>query len=418
LIATVRTARKLEGAIRVPGDKSISHRALILGALASGRSRLRGLSTGADVESTAACLGALGVDVDETGVAGGGLSGLRRAAGPLDCGNSGTTMRLLAGLLAGQAFESELAGDESLSRRPMGRVIEPLVLMGAKAAWPPLRVGGATPLLGIDYPMPVASAQVKSAILLAGLYAGGLTTVTEPVRTRDHTERMLKAMGAGVEVDGLTVRIAPGAALEPLDVEIPGDVSAAAFWIVAGGLVQGSHVRMQATGINATRTAFIGVLQRCGFQVPLSSRAAIAGEEVADLGVQTASARRAMRVEGTMAAEMIDELPVLAVAATQMPGQSVISGAAELRVKESDRIAAMEEGLQAMGADIIATDDGWVINGPRELEGARVSSHRDHRVAMALAVAGLLAQGRTEIEDAECVEISYPQFFDHLEYLC
>ncbi len=418
MIATIRRARKLEGAIRVPGDKSISHRALILGAVATGRSRLRGLSTGADVQSTAGCLRELGAEMEVSEMTGWGLHGLHQAKGPLDCGNSGTTMRLLAGLLAAQDFESELVGDESLSRRPMARVVEPLTEMEARATWPPLQVGGRTPLRGIDYTLPVPSAQVKSAILLAALYASGPTTVIEPVRTRDHTERMLHAMGAEVEVDGLRVRLAPAAALASLDMDIPGDVSAAAFWIVAGGLVPGSRIKLQATGVNPTRTAFITALRKTGYPIAVSDLHVVAGEDVADLEVRSAGDPRAIQVSSAMAAEMIDELPVLAVAATQLPGRSIIAGAAELRVKESDRIATMEEGLAAMGADITATDDGWVINGPRALEGARVNAHGDHRVAMALAVAGLVADGKTEIDGAECVEISYPQFFDHLEYLC
>ena len=418
MIATVRRARKLEGAIKLPGDKSISHRAVILGAVASGRSRLGGLSTGADVQSTVACLLELGAELELAELTGWGLQGLRRAAGPLDCGNSGTTMRLLAGLLAAQEFESELVGDASLSRRPMARVVEPLTAMGALATWPPLRVGGRTPIHGIEYSMPMPSAQVKSSILLAGLYANGPTTVTEPVRTRDHTERMLSAMGADVRIDGLSVRLAAPSSLSPLDIDIPGDLSAAAFWVVAGGLVPGSRIRLQATGVNPTRTAFVDALRRCGFPIAQSDVRVVAGEDVADLEVTAAADPRAIQVNRSMAAEMIDELPVIAVAATQLPGRSVISGAAELRVKESDRIATMEEGLAAMGADITATDDGWVINGPRALEGARVSAHGDHRIAMALAVAGLVADGKTEIDGAECVEISYPQFFDHLEYLC
>src|SRR5438132_868269 len=311
VIATVRPAHKLEGAITVPGDKSISHRALILGAIASGDSHVRGLSLGADVQSTVQCLRALGVEIHDATIAGRGMQGLRAAATPLDCGNSGTTMRLLAGLLAAQEFESELTGDDSLSRRPMDRVVQPLLRMGARASWPPLRVGGQPKLEGTEYVAPAPSAQVKSAILLAGLYAAGETAVVEP----------------------------------------------------AGEL-------------------------------------------------------RPVGVEGGMAAGMIDELPVLAVAATQIAGKSVIAGAGELRVKESNRLAAMEAGLAAMGADIVTQDDGWVITGPRRLEGARVDSAGDHRIAMALAVAGLIADGKTDIEGAECVEISYAGFFDHLEYLC
>jgi 3-phosphoshikimate 1-carboxyvinyltransferase len=418
MIATVRRARRLEGEIRVPGDKSISHRALILGSIASGRSRLRGLSPGADVESTRRCMQELGAELDGVMLDGRGLHGLHKASGPLDCGNSGTTMRLLAGLLAVQKFESELIGDESLSRRPMDRVVAPLREMGARASWPPLRVGGQAPLHGFSHTMTKPSAQVKSAILLAGLFADGVTSVLEPVRTRDHTELMLQAMGAAVEVDGLRVQVEPATELQPLDMDVPGDLSAAAFWLVAAGLVPGSRVLLEGVGVNPTRTAFIDLLLGSGFQVKFSKSRFVGGEPVADLEVTSAAALRSLQVSGDKAAEMIDELPVLAVAATQIPGRTVISGAAELRVKESNRIEAMEEGLVAMGADVTAVEDGWVINGPRFLEGARVSAHGDHRVAMALAVAGLIADGRTEIDGAECVEISYPEFFDHLEYLC
>jgi 3-phosphoshikimate 1-carboxyvinyltransferase len=418
VIAYVRSARRLEGVIALPGDKSISHRVLILGAIASGRSRLRGLSPGADVQSTIRCLQDLGVGFDGLILEGGDLHGLRPAAGPLDCGNSGTTMRLLAGLLAAQEFESELTGDESLSRRPMDRVVTPLHQMGAQASWPPLRVGGKAPLHGVSYPMPVPSAQVKSAILIAGLFADGPTSIAEPVKTRDHTELMLRAMGASVEVDGLRVQVNPATRLEPLDLEVPGDVSAASFWLVGGSLVPGSRVRMPGIGINPTRTAFVELLRSYGFKIRELNRRYVGGEPVADLEVTSAPVSRPILVSGDTAAEMIDELPVLAVAATQMPGRSVIAGAAELRVKESNRIQAMEEGLTAMGADITAVEDGWVINGPRVLEAARVNAYGDHRVAMALAVAGLIADGRTEIDGAECVDISYPDFFDHLEYLC
>ncbi|HUZ86232.1 MAG TPA: 3-phosphoshikimate 1-carboxyvinyltransferase [Candidatus Baltobacterales bacterium] len=418
MIATVRGARKLEGAIRLPGDKSISHRALILGAVATGSSKLRGLSPGADVQSTVACVRALGVELDGTELAGRGMTGLREPGAPLDCGNSGTTMRLLAGLLAGQAFASELIGDESLSRRPMDRVVAPLRQMGATASWPPLRVGGVAPLRGIEYGMPMASAQVKSAILLAGLYAEGATTVVEPVRTRDHTEMMLASMGADLKVDGRRIEVRRAQQLSPLDIDVPGDFSAAAFWLVAAGLLQGSRVRLEAVGVNPTRTALAEILRASGWEIHAERGRTEGGEPVADLDLRPAAATRPLQVRDGMAAEMIDELPVLAVAATQIAGTSVIAGASELRVKESNRLAAMEEGLLAMGADIAAQDDGWIINGPRRLEGARVQSLGDHRVAMALAVAALLADGSTEIEDAECVEISYPGFFDHLEYLC
>ena len=418
MIATVRRARRLNGDVRLPGDKSISHRALILGSLGHGWSRIRGLSRGADVQSTAACMRALGVEIEELALLGVGIDGLRQADGPLECGNSGTTMRLLAGLLAAQDFVSELRGDESLAARPMDRVVAPLREMGANAEWPPLRVGGRVPLHGVEYRQPVASAQVKSAVLIAGLFAGGTTAVIEPVITRNHTELMLRAMGADVRVEGTRVEIDKMDQLEPLDLEVPGDVSAASFWLVAGGLVPDSVLRLPGTGVNPTRTAFLQLLRSCGFNIHATQERVIAGEPVADLEVRSSSELRAVQVTGVMAAEMIDELLVLAVAATQLRGESVIAGARELHVKESDRIAAMADGLGAMGADITAVDDGWTIRGPSRLEGARVQSQGDHRVAMALAVAGLIADGDTEIEDAECVGISYPGFFEQLESLC
>jgi 3-phosphoshikimate 1-carboxyvinyltransferase len=418
VIATVRRAAALEGSIRVPGDKSISHRALILGAIASGDSHVRGLSTGADVQSTASCLRALGIEIEDSVVAGKGVHGLRAPSTALDCGNSGTTMRLLGGLLAAQEFASELVGDQSLSRRPMDRVVKPLQEMGANATWPPLRVGGKASLHGIEYSTPVPSAQVKSAILLAGLYAEGETAVIEPVRTRDHTEVMLAAMGATVTVDVTRVVVECTKHLQPIRIHVPGDFSSAAFWMVAGSLVGGSDVRLAGVGVNPTRAAFADLLTSIGFRIERSNARFEAGEPVADLRVRPARPERPVKVDGALAAQMIDELPVLAVAATQIAGTSVIAGAAELRVKESDRLYAMEAGLSAMGADIRVTEDGWVINGPRQLDGARVDSAGDHRVAMALAVAGLIANGKTEIEGAECVHISYPDFFDHLERLC
>jgi 3-phosphoshikimate 1-carboxyvinyltransferase len=418
MIATVRRARRLDGDITVPGDKSISHRALILGSIADGESRIRGLSNGADVRSTAGCMRALGVEIDDSVVRGVGMHGLRAPADALDCGNSGTTMRLLAGLLSAQEFPTELRGDESLTTRPMDRVVAPLREMGARAAWPPLAVGGKIPLHGIDYRPAVPSAQVKSAVLLAGLFAQGPTTVAEPVGTRNHTELMLKAMRVDVSVLDRLVEIRPAERLSPLDMEIPGDLSATSFWLVIAGLGHGSRLRIRNVGTNPTRTAVIDLMRGCGLTIAISSVRFAGGEPVGDLEVGPPAALRPLNVSGGMAAEMIDELPVLAVLASQLPGTSRITGAAELRIKESDRIGAMAEGLAAMGADITPLDDGWVINGPRPLEGARVHSHRDHRVAMALAVAGLLADGTTHIEDADCVDISYPGFFDQLESVC
>ena len=378
---------------------------------------MRGLSAGADVKSTAGCLGQLGVTVGDSAVEGVGMAGLRQASGALDCGNSGTTMRLLAGLLAAQPFESELTGDESLSRRPMDRVVEPLRKMGARAGWPPLRLGGAQPLHGIEYVMPIPSAQVKSSILLAGLYAEGETSVVEPVTTRNHTEVMLRAMGANIEVGGTRVSITRPTRLQPLDFEIPGDLSAASFWLVAAGLLPGSHLRIVGAGLNPTRTALLKLLRSIGFRIETSNTRTEAGEPAGDIVVAPGGELRPVEVTAELAAEMIDELPVLAVAATQLPGVSRITGARELRVKESDRVVAVTEGLTSMGADVKSLDDGWEIRGPRQLEACKVDSHGDHRIAMAMAIAGLMAEGHTQIDGAECVDISYPGFFDQLEGL-
>ena len=417
MLATIKRPRRLEGTVHLPGDKSISHRALLLNSVAAGPARVRGLSPGADVASTAACLRALGVEIEGGEVVGRGLGGLRPPAAALDCGNSGTTMRLLAGLLAGQPFVTTLVGDSSLLRRPMDRVAEPLRLMGGYAETAPLRVGGR-PLRGVEYSPPVASAQVKSALLLAGLSAAGPVTVVEPAATRDHTERMLRAMGAPLEIEGPRVSLAgPVLRLDPLDVEVPGDLSAAAFWLVAAALHGEGRVSLKHVGMNPGRTGILEVLERLGASVHRLRESREGEEPVADLEVGPAQELRAFEVGGSEVAGLIDELPVLAVAAALLPGSSRITGAAELRVKESDRVAAMASGLRAMGADVRELPDGWEIHGPRPLEGARVDSLGDHRVAMALAVAGLLAEGETEVEGAECVDISYPGFWDQLETL-
>jgi 3-phosphoshikimate 1-carboxyvinyltransferase len=433
MLAKVRQARRLRGEIALPGDKSISHRVLLLNAVADGEAKVAGLSAGADVASTAACLQALGVTIlplpsrERDGVrgksssaAGGrvqgvGLRGLRQPSGPLDCGNSGTTMRLLAGLLAGQSLAATLIGDESLSRRPMDRVAEPLRLMGAQVSTGPLRVRGGE-LQGIEYRTPVASAQVKSALLLAGLLAQGETQVVEPSPTRDHTERMLGAMGAPIRVEGLAVSVrGPVPRLRPLNVVVPGDFSAAAFWLVAAGMHPDAALTLRGVGVNPARAGLLGLLRRVGIPVEARAVPEQGSEPVADLVVGGGGQRQPFEVCGQEAAGLIDELPVLAVAASLLPGVSRIRDAAELRIKESDRITTMSVGLKAMGADIEEQADGWEIRGRSQLKGARVASYGDHRVAMALAVAGLLAEGETEIEDADCVSVSYPEFWDHLE---
>jgi 3-phosphoshikimate 1-carboxyvinyltransferase len=411
VLATIRPPARLRGSIAVPGDKSISHRALILNAVAAGSARIENLATGEDVASSASCLRALGVQVTPGGVEGVGLQGLKEPRSPLDCGNSGTTMRLLAGLLAGQPFESILVGDESLSRRPMDRVAEPLAAMGAHASLKPLRVGGGK-LHGAVHEMATPSAQVKSALLLAGIQAEGVTRVVEPVRTRDHTERMLAAMAAPVRVDGNSIEVRRADRLDPLDLRVPGDLSSAAFWIVAATFHRRAEIALPDVGVNQTRSAILRLLP-----VARSKKGKQGGEPTATLHARSLRGMKPWGWSDRLSAELIDELPILAVAATQLSGRTVISGARELRVKESDRIAAMAAGLKAMGAAIEEREDGWAIDGPTRLRGAAVESLGDHRVAMALAVAGLLAEGETQVAGAECVAVSYPGFWDDLEAL-
>jgi 3-phosphoshikimate 1-carboxyvinyltransferase len=369
------------------------------------------LATSSPVASTASCLRALGVSVTPAEVRGVGLHGLKQPQAALDCGNSGTTMRLLAGLLAGQPFETTLIGDESLSRRPMDRVAVPLASMGGHVATDPLRVGGGR-LRGAVHEMATPSAQVKSALLLAGIQAEGVTRVVEPVRTRDHTERMLAAMAAPLRVDGNAVEVRRADRLDPLNLRVPGDLSSAAFWIVAAAFHPRAQVSLPDVGINPTRAGILRLLP-----VARIKEGKQGGEPTATLHAVSVRGLKPWAWSERLSAELIDELPVLAVAATQLAGRTVITGARELRVKESDRIAAMAAGLSAMGAAIEEREDGWAIEGPTRLHGAAVESRGDHRVAMALAVAGLLAEGETQVESAECVAVSYPGFWDDLESL-
>lgn len=415
----IHRPQRLRGTIELPGDKSISHRALILNAIAEGEARIRGLSGGADVSSTIACLRGLGVDVDRDRVGGAGLHGLQAPRAPLYCGNSGTTMRLLAGLLAAQPFETELAGDESLRARPMDRVVAPLRLLGARAAWPPLRVGGGAGLRGAQYEMPVASAQVKSALLLAGLYAEGETAIVEPEPTRNHTELMLAAMGAPLGGDGAAVTIRRAERLRPLDVEVPRDISAAAFWLVAAALHPKAEIVLSGVGVNPTRTLLLHALRHnLGLRLEIRARRLAGAEPVADLHAATATARRGpLVVSRSAAAALIDELPVLAVGAALTPGTSEITGAGELRVKESDRITALVAGLRSLGADVEELPDGLRLRGVEALHGARVDSLGDHRLAMAFAVAGMVADGETEIAGAESAAVSDPGFWEQVASL-
>lgn len=408
----------LRGEVRVPGDKSVSHRAIMLASLAEGSSPIEGFLEGEDTLATAAAFAAMGVRIEAPGpgrrlVHGVGLAGLRAPGGLLDCGNAGTAMRLLTGLLAGQSFDAELVGDASLSRRPMGRVIEPLARMGARieasdGGLPPLRVRGGRRLRGIEYATPVASAQVKSALLLAGLYAEGETVVREPHPTRDYTERMLAALGYPVRYREGEARLHGGGRLQARAIAVPADFSSAAFLLVAATLVPGSDLLLREVGVHPRRTGLLRVLQRMGAAVEVLHPRALGGEPVADLRVRHARLR-GIDVPVEWVPDMIDEFPVLFVAAACAEGCTRIRGAQELRVKESDRIGVMARALSALGVRIEETPDGALIEGGA-LRGGRVDSHGDHRVAMSLAVAGQRAAGGVEILDCAAVATSFPGF--------
>jgi 3-phosphoshikimate 1-carboxyvinyltransferase len=411
----------LRGSVRVPGDKSISHRAMMLGSLADGVTEVSGFLEGEDTLATAAAFRAMGVRITSDGsgrriVHGVGLHGLQAPAVALDLGNSGTGMRLLAGLLAGQRFASTLVGDESLSRRPMKRVIDPLRRMGALIE---ARDGGLAPLriapvpaglCGIEFESPVASAQVKSCLLLAGLFASGSTAVTEAHRTRDHTERMLRAFGVRVDVDGRRATVAGGQRLRGTRIEVPADISSAAFFVVAATLVPGSDLLLECVGVNPLRDGIVRALRLMGADITLENPRVLGDEPVADLRVRHARLR-GIAVPAQLVPDMIDEFPVLFAAAAVAEGETVVSGAAELRVKESDRIAAMATALRALGADITETADGAIIRGGK-LHGGRIDSLGDHRIAMASAVAALVADGVVEIADCANVATSFPGFVE------
>ena len=409
----------LHGSVRVPGDKSVSHRALMLGALADGTSRIRGFLEGEDTRATARVLQQLGVRIEapadgERVVHGVGLHGLRGTDQSLDCGNAGTGMRLLAGLLAGQAFDSTLVGDESLSRRPMRRVTDPLARMGAmidtQDGLPPLRVRGGQALHGISYTLPVASAQVKSALLLAGLYAQGDTEVVEPHPTRDYTERMLAAFGWPIDFSPGRARLSGGHALRATDVDVPADFSSAAFFLVAASVVPGSELRLPSVGLNPRRTGLLQALRLMGADIRIENERASGGEPVGDLVVRHAPLH-GIELPEALVPDMIDEFPALFVAAAAATGRTVVRGAAELRVKESDRIAAMANGLRALGVAIEEAPDGASIDGGA-IGGGHVDSHGDHRIAMSFAVAGLVANATVTIGDCANVATSFPGFLE------
>jgi 3-phosphoshikimate 1-carboxyvinyltransferase len=417
----IENAGRIMGTLRVPGDKSISHRALILGAMARGKQVVQGLPHAADVGSTIRCLQSLGCLIEE--MPDGRTLILPRpfsSGRSLDCGNSGTTARLLAGLIAGSSIEATLDGDNSLRRRPMERIAAPLRKMGAGISSAP---GGLLPMIvtggkleGITYRLPVPSAQVKSAILIAGLSAEGNTVVEEPVPCRDHTERMLAAMAAPIHREKDRITIEGGSQLRATEVKVPGDISSAAFFIVAALCLPHSEIYLPSTGLNPTRTGLIDTLNRMGAAIEKVNEELFLEEPVADLVVQSRSLS-AVTVEGGLIPALIDELPILAVAATQAHGETIVRGAEELRHKESDRIAAIVRNLSDLGTDIEEHDDGFTVRGPCRLKGAHVNSFGDHRIAMAMAIAGLLAEGHTHIEGDDCVAVSYPGFMRDLNAL-
>jgi 3-phosphoshikimate 1-carboxyvinyltransferase len=421
----IRPARRIRGRISLPGDKSISHRAAMIAAIANGASTISNFATSQDCASTLSCLRGLGVQIEHNGtdvvVKGIGKRGLKPPNQPLDCGNSGTTMRLLSGILAGQDFESVLIGDESLQSRPMKRVIDPLTLMGATIGSTegraPLTISGSRQLEGIIYEPPVSSAQVKSAVLLAGLFANGDTKVIEAAPTRDHTERMLELFGAAISVSGNEIMVSAKSSLVAQTLQVPGDVSSAAFFAVAAATLEGSDLTMESVGVNPSRTAAIEFLRGSGVAIELHNERLKSGEPVADFHITGNLPLRSSgpsNIDGPLIANLIDEIPILAVYGTQLENGLEIRDAKELRVKESDRIRSVVTNLRRMGADVEEFDDGMKI-GKSSLKGARVESFGDHRIAMAFAIAGLLADGGTEIHESECVDVSFPGFFDSLE---
>ncbi|MDI6816740.1 MAG: 3-phosphoshikimate 1-carboxyvinyltransferase [Actinomycetota bacterium] len=416
---TVKKAHNLKGTIQVPGDKSISHRSIMFGALAESVTHVTGFLAADDCISTMHCFEALGVEIErlsetELKVHGVGLKGLTEPSVILDTGNSGTTTRILTGILAGQNVFAVMTGDASIRKRPMARVVEPLRLMGAQiwgrggGTYVPLAINGAA-LKGITYDLPVASAQIKTCLLMAGLLAEGETILTEPSKSRDHTERMLELFGARLSIDGNRYTITGGQQLKAAQVDVPGDISSAAFFMVAALIAGDSSVIIENVGVNPTRTGVLDALDAMGAGISLSDVRDISNEPRATLGI-TGKTLYATTIQGDLIPRLIDEIPILAVAATQAHGTTTIRDASELRVKESDRIAALTQELLKMGADIEELEDGMIISGPTPLKGARVNSHGDHRIAMSLAVAGLVADGETNVEDSEAIAISYPEF--------
>lgn len=412
----IQKIKKAAGQIKVPGDKSISHRAVMLGSLANGVTEISGFLKGADCLSTIDCFRKMGIDIDINGenvtVHGNGLRGLKKPDEMLYTGNSGTTTRLLCGILAGQNFDTSITGDASIQKRPMGRVVKPLSMMGAKIEneYCPLYITG-TKLHGIDYKMPVASAQVKTAIILAGLYADGETVIHEIEKSRDHTELMLSAMGADLTVDNLDITVKPTNDLTAVNVDVPGDISSAAFFLVLGAIMPNSQITVTNVGINPTRTGIIDVLKDMGADITLENVHTSAGETVADITVRSSSLK-GTTVGGDIIPRLIDELPIIAVAAVFADGQTVIKDAQELKVKETNRIRAVVDEFNKCGIDITETDDGMIINGGKSIHGADFKTYGDHRMAMSLTVLSQLADGESTLDDSDCACVSYPTFFD------
>ncbi|MFN0121429.1 MAG: 3-phosphoshikimate 1-carboxyvinyltransferase [Blastocatellia bacterium] len=419
----VSAGKSLTGDFHLPGDKSISHRSAMFAAIAGGPTLLRNYSSARDCRNTLECMATLGIEIsqerDGIRVHGQGLRGLRASAAPLDAGNSGTTVRLLSGILAGQPFTTIISGDESIQRRPMKRVIEPLTLMGAKITarennFAPLSIAGGN-LRGVSYEAPVASAQVKSCVLLAGLYAAGATTVIERTPTRNHTEIMLRECGVAVSIDGERITMAGGQSLRaPGEYTVAGDLSSAAFFLTAALLVPGSELTLRHIGANPSRIALVDVLREAGARIEVAGARTAHGEPVVDFVAAHSRLGGDLRLHGAVIANLIDEIPILAVAATRMEGTLTVREARELRVKESDRINAIVTNLRRMGAEIEEFDDGFSIRGPQALRGATVESRGDHRIAMAFAIAGLLADGETTIAGAGAAAVSLPEFYELL----
>ena len=425
MIMTNETIYPLRGELKIPGDKSISHRAIMFGSLAKGTTEVTHFLQGADCLSTISCFQKLGVEIENTPdkiiIHGKGLHGLSAPTEILDCGNSGTTTRLISGILSGQSFTSTLTGDASIQKRPMKRIMEPLGKMGANITslhgnnCAPLTITGSK-LKGIHYHSPIASAQVKSAILLAGLYAEGETKVTEPYISRNHSEIMLSYFGADIKTEDTTAILLPNPILEGQKIAVPGDISSAAYFIAAGLLVPGSEILLKNVGINPTRDGILRVAKDMGGNIELLNVNTDNGETTADVLVKF-SALKGITIGGEIIPTLIDEIPIIAVMAAFAKGTTIIKDAAELKVKESNRIQVMVDNLKAMGADIESTDDGMIIHGGNDLHGAIIDSHNDHRIAMSFAIASLLADGNVTILDKNCVDISFPTFYQDLNRL-